>query len=117
MCGASAPHPGSIPPHLDHLPPDGVRFASSQQQPGDCTSAAEIDDAAVALAQHRHHLPQILYRRCPSLVDRSLCCRFDLILVELMRQETLDDSYLLALLLRKIGAVALLIKRSIRGAA
>ena len=54
----------------------------------------------------------------PSLVDRGLRRRFDLTLVELTRQKALDDGYLLALLLREIGTVALLGRaRSIRGAA
>ena len=99
-------------------PPDGGRFSSSQQPPDDCAGAAEIDDAGVALAQRRHHLAEILYSRCPGLADRGLCRRFDLTLIELTRQKALDDSYLLALLLREIGAVALLIERDrIRGAA
>src|SRR5204863_4263702 len=88
----------------------GGRFVSSQQPPDDRARAAEIDDAGVALAQRRHHLSQILYGRSPSLVDRSLCRRFDFALFELTRQEAFDDGYLLVLLLRKIGTVALLVK-------
>ena len=83
----------------------------SQQPPNDCARAAEIDDTGVALAQHGHDLSQILYRRCPSLVDRGLRRRFDFALVELTRQEALDDGYLLALLLRKVQAIALPVKR------
>ncbi len=87
--------------------PAPVRTGSSEQPPHNGSRTAEIDDAGVTLPQRRHYLSQILCGHCAGLTDCGLRRRFNPALVELTRQEALDDGYLLVFVLRKIGAVAL----------
>src|SRR6266849_8041673 len=74
------------------------------------TSPAEIDDPCMACTERSHDLAHVLDAGCPGLGNDCRCRPLDLGFLELARQEALDDRDLFAFLLRKVGALALLVE-------
>src|ERR1700751_4301435 len=89
---------------------ESVRYASPQQPSDDRAGFAEVDDAGVALAQHRHDLTDVFDAPRASFSDRSACGSLDFARIELMRQKAFDDSDLLPLFLSQIRSASLFIK-------
>ena len=83
---------------------------SAQEPSYNRTSATEIDDPCMACAERGHDLTHVLDAGCPSFGNDCRYRPLDLGLLELARQEGLDDCDLVAFLLREVGAIALLVK-------
>jgi len=82
---------------------------SAQEPSCDRPCPAEIDDAGMAL--------DIFHARCSGLGDGCRCRCLGLAFIPLPGQKAFNDRDLFTLLLSEIGAVALFIESSIRGAA
>jgi len=85
---------------------------SAQEPSCDRPCPAEIDDADMALAKHRHDLADVSHARCSGLGDGRPCRCLGLAFIQLPGQKAFNDRDLLTLLLSEIGAVALLVLRN-----
>src|SRR5260370_20237939 len=85
--------------------------SGSDQAPSDNrTGAGEIHDPPMAMAECGHDLAPVLDARCACPCDDCRGRLFNLGLLELSRQEAVDDGDLVTFSLREVGAITLVPK-------